>query len=165
MNNRIFLIGGGVLLLLIIALAFSLITTNTKEETAHLTTDATPATTTVATPTLPDGKTNLQFELFSPIQGATIASPLNLTGRARGTWFFEASFPIELRDNDGALIASAIAQSQSDWMTEDFVDWSTTMTWGATSTTATSGVLVFKKDNPSGMPEHDASVKIPVLLQ
>ena len=162
--------GGVIAILLVSAVGYALLAGNTPKESAHVTTDATPQTIETVTPPLPDGKSNLQFEVFpdamgNTIEGSVIQSPLALSGRARGTWYFEASFPIELRDDTGKTLAVAIATAQSDWMTEDFVDWTATMTWSATSTTATSGVLIFKKDNPSGLPEHDASIEMSVLLK
>jgi hypothetical protein len=164
MNNRIFILGGSAVLLIIIALVLALRSDNIPEST-HVSIDATPATTSPATPSLPDGKSNIQFELFAPTEGAVIASPLDMMGRARGTWFFEASFPIELRDANGVTLATIPAQANTDWMTEEFVDWSARIAWSATSTTATSGVLIFRKDNPSGLPEHDASIEVPVLFR
>ncbi len=91
-----------------------------------------------------------------------IENPLRLSGKARGMWFFEASFPIELRDSDGNLLGQAIAQAQSDWMTTEFVSFNGILSW-ATSTTK-SGVLLLKKDNPSGLPEHDRTLIIPVVF-
>lgn len=168
MNKRIFLLGGSTLLLIIVAIVLSMGDVIKKNQ--HITTDTAPATTESTPILLPDGKSNLSFEIFqlpdgSMLEGSVIKSPLALSGRARGTWYFEASFPIELKDSEGNTLVTAVAQAQSDWMTEDFVDWSATMTWDAASTTATSGVLIFKKDNPSGLPEHDASLEIPILFQ
>lgn len=40
------------------------------------------------------------IEVTGPANNAQITSPLTLTGRARGPWYFEASFPIELQDNN-----------------------------------------------------------------
>lgn len=95
--------------------------------------------------------------------GDTITSPLVITGEARGMWFFEASFPITLEDANGNLLVTAVAQAGSDWMTEDFVPFTATLTFNRG--TSTQGFLVFKKDNPSGLPEHDAELRLPVVLE
>ncbi|NOS66821.1 MAG: hypothetical protein HOO67_00405 [Candidatus Peribacteraceae bacterium] len=97
-----------------------------------------------------------------PKANAVVQSPLTVTGTARGTWYFEASFPIKLLDDQGNELASAVAQAQGDWMTEDFVPFVTTLTF---TTTAKMGTLVLQKDNPSGMPENDKSVSIPVRFE
>ena len=63
----------------------------------------------------------------APRPNQTISSPLVLEGEARGVWFFEASFPARLFDDDGNEIAVAIAQAQGEWMTEDFVPFLATL--------------------------------------
>jgi len=95
-------------------------------------------------------------------ENTEISSPLVITGQARGFWFFEASFPVALEDATGQTIAFSIAQADGEWMTEDFVPFATTLTFG--STTSTTGTLVFKKNNPSGLPENDDELRIPVKI-
>lgn len=92
--------------------------------------------------------------------GDAIASPLTLTGEARGTWYFEASFPIHLYDADGKELAVAVAQAQSEWMTAEFVPFRAEMTFAKPATA--TGTLIFRKDNPSGLPEHDDELRIAV---
>lgn len=96
----------------------------------------------------------------SPRSNQIISSPLVLEGQARGTWFFEASFPIRLFDANGKELGVAVAQAQGEWMTQEFVPFLATMEF-ETPTTAT-GALVFEKDNPSGLPEHADSLVMPV---
>ncbi len=98
----------------------------------------------------------------SPQPNDTITSPVHIEGQARGYWYFEASFPVKLYDADDNLIVSSAAQAQSDWMTEDFVPFELDLTF-PTPATAT-GKLVLEKDNPSGLPENDASIEIPVTF-
>lgn len=88
------------------------------------------------------------IEVTAPLPNTSLTSPLTITGRARGFWYFEASFPIELRDANNVLIAKAIAQAQGDWMTEDFVPFIATLTFPA-QPAGSQGVLTFKNDNPS----------------
>lgn len=97
----------------------------------------------------------------APAKGAYVASPTTVKGFARGYWYFEASFPVEIRDGNGTLLAAGPAQAETDWMTEQYVPFSTTLLWSAAPATDT-GVVVFRRDNPSGLPENDASVEIPV---
>ena len=98
--------------------------------------------------------------LTSPLPQATITSPLVVQGKAKGTWYFEASFPVQLLDAHGQELASSAAQSDGDWMTSDFVPFTAELTF--TAPTTSTGMLVLRKDNPSGDPEHDASVNIPI---
>mgnify|MGYP000305287555 CR=1 FL=1 len=83
-----------------------------------------------------------------------------MSGEARGTWYFEASFPVKLLDGNGKVLAAIPAQAKSDWMTTDFVPFTGTLTFENPKTP--TGTLVFQKDNPSGLPQHDASMNIPV---
>ena len=99
----------------------------------------------------------------TPLPNTAIKSPLQIKGKARGTWYFEASFPVELIDANGKQLVIMPIQADGEWMTEDFVPFSAILTWG-TSTTPT-GTLIFHRDNPSGLPEHDKEIRIPVLLQ
>lgn len=89
-----------------------------------------------------------------------IKSPLIIKGQARGSWFFEAVFPIDLYDAQGREIATTQARALSDWTTSDFVPFQATLTFKALS--STTGVLNFNKDNPSGMPQNDDKLSISV---
>jgi hypothetical protein len=98
----------------------------------------------------------------TPLPNTKVTSPLHLTGSARGMWYFEASFPIRLVDANGNIIAQTHAEAQGEWMTENFVPFTSTLTW-ATSTGG-AGTIIFMRDNPSGLPENDAQIEIPVTL-
>ncbi len=115
-----------------------------------------------ATP-IPD-KSNL-IKLEYPIPNQVVASPLIIRGQARGNWFFEASFPVELIDSNGKIIASGIATAQSDWMTEDFVPFEAELIFEIdTESYSNTGTLILHKDNPSGMPELSDALEIIVKL-
>jgi len=101
-----------------------------------------------------------KIRVTSPSSEAVVSSPLTVSGEARGTWYFEASFPVKLFDADGNQLAVVPAQAQGDWMTEDYVPFSAVLTFDAPATA--TGTLVFQKDNPSGLPENDDEVRIPV---
>lgn len=110
------------------------------------------------------GNANELIELIqvdSPRPNDKITSPLTVTGQARGTWFFEAQFPVKIVDANGAELGNGIATAQSDWMTEDFVPFATATIEFSTPTTAT-GNLILKKDNPSGLPENDNQLIVPI---
>jgi len=108
-------------------------------------------------------KTDL-IRLDNPRPGQTITSPLLISGQARGTWFFEASFPVVLTDWDGLIIAEGIAQAEGDWMTEDFVPFSATLEFDNPSL-YNRGALILQKDNPSGLPENDDALEVPIFYK
>lgn len=105
------------------------------------------------------------IEVDAPAMNATVSSPLTITGKARGNWYFEASAPVMLTDWDGKVIAQGHIEAQGDWMTTDFVPFTATLTF--TTPTAgdpavNRGTLILKNDNPSGDPAKDKAVEIPV---
>ncbi len=89
-----------------------------------------------------------------------IKSPLVINGSAIGTWYFEASFPIELLDGNGKQIFAGPVQAKGDWMTTDFVPFSVVVTFDRPFTS--KGTLILHKNNPSGEPSRDDSLVIPV---
>lgn len=99
-----------------------------------------------------------------PSADEKISSPLVVKGEARGTYFFEASFPVVLTDWDGLIIAEGIAQAQSEWMTEDFVPFVANLEFKRPDF-GDRGFLILKKDNPSGLPEHDFAKEIPIYFK
>lgn len=102
------------------------------------------------------------IRIDSPRPTQQVSSPLEIRGQARGSWFFEASFPVKLLDANGSTLASGIATAQGEWMTSEFVPFTATLTYAVPSVGA--GTLVLQKDNPSGLPEHDDQLIVPVAL-
>ena len=98
-----------------------------------------------------------------PEKNQVISSPLLIEGKARGTWFFEASFPIKLFDENNFLLGITVAQALGNWMTEDFVQFSATLPLAVSSTK--KGVLILEKDNPSGLPENADELRVPVVFK
>lgn len=115
----------------------------------------------VVEPTIPPtAPADTLVRVQAPQVNEVIQNPLQIRGEARGTYFFEASFPVKLLDANGQEVATTIATAETDWMTEDFVPFTATLTFIRPATE--TGSLVFMRDNPSGLPEHDASFIVPV---
>ncbi len=116
----------------------------------------------------PRAETPVEDDLIiitAPTPNQEVASPIYVSGRARGTWFFEASFPITVVNWDGLIIGEGIATAEGDWMTEEFVPFTASITYSLDKDTPyTRGAIILKKDNPSGLPEHDDAREIPVTL-
>lgn len=102
------------------------------------------------------------IQLNSPRSGEEIKSPLTIEGKARGFWFFEASFPIKIITEENELIAQGIAQAQEEWMTEDFVPFKGEVNFTVSS--IERGWLILEKDNPSDLPENDDELRVPIIL-
>lgn len=99
----------------------------------------------------------------TPLRGQVVASPLTVSGKARGTWFFEANLPVTLKDLSGNVLAQVGAQAVGDWMTEDHVNFTIVLEFEVPSDEF--GVLVIEKDNPSGLEEFDKSFTVPVRFR
>ncbi len=95
-----------------------------------------------------------------PLAGQTLASPITLSGRARGSWFFEASFPVQLLDEDGSVLGAAAVTAQSDWQTQDYVPFSGSLSF--TRPKGKTGSLIFRNDNPSGSPQNQKEFRLKV---
>ncbi len=120
-----------------------------------------PTPTATTTPTTEYGTIDNLISVDAPAKNAVVSSPLTITGTARGTWYFEASAPVELRDTSGKVIAQGHVDAQGDWMTEDFVPFKVTLTF-AKQPAGSTGTLVLKNDNPSGDPARQKELDIPV---
>jgi hypothetical protein len=109
------------------------------------------------------------IKIESPAGMAVIATPLALKGQARGNWFFEGSAPVSLVDWDGKIIAEGMVTAEGEWMTTEFVPFTGTLEFVSPYTPGDEdfmkrGSLIFKKDNPSGLPENDDALELPVLF-
>lgn len=102
------------------------------------------------------------IHIDSPRPNELIESPLIVQGQARGTWFFEANFQVRLLDVNGVEIGSAIAEAQTDWMTEEFVPYKATLHFEPSTE---KGTLELIKSNPSGLPENSDTLIVPVTFR
>ena len=111
---------------------------------------------------------NIVVEL--PFPGAVTGKEFSVIGKARGPWFFEASFPVEVLDENGNRLAIAVAQAQPDpitgeinWMTTEFVPFKAEVK--VPESYIGPATLTLHRDNASGLPEHDASISFPIIIE
>lgn len=98
-----------------------------------------------------------------PFPGAVTGKTFSVIGKARGNWFFEASFPFEVLDNRGNVLYKGIGQATSDWMTTEFVPFKADVVIPTTYTG--EAMLILRKDNPSGESQYDASISFPFTIE
>jgi hypothetical protein len=98
----------------------------------------------------------------SPRPNELIKGLVSVSGRARGPWYFEASFPVVLVDENGNELATAIAQAEGEWMTENFVPFKASL--NIPDSFNGKAKLILKKDNPSGEPQFDDELIVPVVI-
>lgn len=92
-----------------------------------------------------------------------ITSPLTIKGEARSDWFFEGVFPIKLVAENGTELGSTQAKAATDWTVPGNIEFSAVLKYK--KSTSTAGILIFSKDNPSGLLQNEAAYAIPVLLK
>ena len=124
------------------------------------TTDDTPATPTAQVVWKNADENKIQ--VTSPQPGATVAPTFTVSGKARSTWYFEASFPLEVLDANGKSLKVMPVQAGGDWMTTEFVPF---MLQVAIPNYKGKATLILRNDNPSGLPENEASISIPIVIQ
>ncbi len=105
----------------------------------------------------------INIRVMSPTVNATIKSPLKITGEAKGSWFFEASFPVKIVDIGGSVLGEGVAQAQGDSMTDEYVPFKAEIKFDING--STGGDIIFQKSNPSGLPENAGSFSFPILFE
>ncbi len=127
--------------------------TSTNEST--LPTPSTSATSSSALDT--------QVTVTSPLSGATVAHTFDVAGTAPGGWFFEAVFPIQVRDGNDDLIGTSQGRAHGDWMQPGLVTFTSQVTVDASYKGPAN--LILLKDNPSGNPETADEVTVPIIIK
>ena len=102
------------------------------------------------------------IKVDNPRPNTLLISPLEIKGAARGTWFFEAQAGAKLLDEDGEEVATGIVQTEGDWMTGEFVGFSGELLFERQE--SGKGTLVLENANPSGLPENQIQLIIPVIF-
>lgn len=124
------------------------------------------------------GPLSARVEVRYPRPGQAVFSPLVVAGEAPGGWYFEATFPLRLQAAAGRTVADSFATAEGEWMTDGPVAYRGALRFGAGATdraapaggagaaggTTREAELVLERSNASGLPEHEASVRVPVRL-
>lgn len=104
----------------------------------------------------------------SPTVDSTVtASPLVIKGKAKGSWFFEATAPVSIVNWDGLIIGEGYIKVDEgyDWMTTEMVPFTGTISYDASQLGAYKyGWIIMKKDNPSGEPQFDDSLEFKIFF-
>jgi hypothetical protein len=101
-----------------------------------------------------------------PADGSKVMSPLEVAGIAPNDWYFEAVFPLTLVGADGAVLAEAPAQAQTDWTVVGPVTFRGRLAFNVDKDTPAT--LVLEEDMPGQDDKGDdkpaRTVRIPVVL-
>ncbi len=99
--------------------------------------------------------------------GSTITDGQVITGTLTGGYFFEANARASLLDADKNVMTTFPIAATSDWMTAGPVNFKMIVNYAVDDTPIRKGpgYLSIHNDNPSGMPENDKYVDIPVIIE
>lgn len=154
-----------IILIIIIALVVLFKYKKTEAPTADLSNVSETQTPGKSIPPPPAKVSSDDIVIDSPVSGGVVSSgTVHVSGRARGTWYFEASAPFEIQDSNKKVIAHGHVTAQGDWMTTNIVPFTGEVAF-TIPTGVTSGYIVFRNDNPSGDPAKDKQVSVPVMFK
>lgn len=122
------------------------------------------STTTIATTTLATSSVDMRVDIQTPLPNSEVTSPIIVSGKAKGNWFFEANAGLAVLDANKQPITIGNVMATSDWMTTEYVSFTGKITYPA-SYKGQSGYIQFSNDNPSGLPENSKTFLVPVLFR
>jgi hypothetical protein len=158
-----------VLLLLVIGVMF---TNNGSKNATTAVSSSSHATTSIRSTASGQVSTNTssstvplsaRVTVLFPKSGAVVGRTFAIAGSAPGGWYFESSFPIQVRDRDDNVIGRGIGKAQTDWMVDTLVAFKSSIT--LTNTYVGPANLILLRDNPSGLPENADLVTIPIIVK
>lgn len=100
-----------------------------------------------------------ELYLATPQSSEMITSPQSVEGWLNNSWAFEGSFVISLFDGNGIELYRGPA-SMPDWTTPGLSGFTASLKFN--SPTTPTGTLRIENDNPSGLPEYEKHIDIPV---
>jgi uncharacterized membrane protein YqiK len=103
------------------------------------------------------------IQVNTPLPNQLVSNPVIIEGKARGYWFFEGDAPVLIKDSMGNIIGQGIVRAKGNWMTVQFVNFQAQV--NITQPQSFEGEIILLKDNPSGLPENDDQLIIPVKFK
>ncbi|MBD3270134.1 hypothetical protein GF376_01260 [Candidatus Peregrinibacteria bacterium] len=107
---------------------------------------------------------NDNIKITYPLPGETVSSPLRITGSAESIWFFEASFPVTLKNSQNQIITQSVAQAKENWMQEGMIEFEATLDFDTSEIENSEVILLLENANPSGLPENAKSIEYKIFI-
>lgn len=108
-----------------------------------------------------DAKDLIVIDTPKPFQ--KVQNPIYIKGKAKGFFFFEATFPVRIEDENGNIVKEFYIMTKENWMSEDFVSFETNLY--IDDLKIKRCFIIFEKANPSGLKENKFEIKIPVYFE
>lgn len=118
----------------------------------------------VVTPLPTPEVTGLKDDLvsFSIAPGAKVKGVMDATGVLKNAYFFEANVRVAILDGDKQTLREGFGTATTEWMTTGPVSFKTKLDF--TGLAAGPGFIAIRNDNPSGLPENDKEIFIPIVI-
>ncbi len=95
--------------------------------------------------------------------GQEVGGKLKIKGSVKGAYFFEANILINILDTNKNILKNGHATATSEWMTADPVVFEGDIDF--TNIANGPAYIEIHNDNASGLPEHDKSILIPIIIK
>ncbi len=94
-----------------------------------------------------------------------LVGKMDAVGVIKGGYFFEGNIVVNILDKDKKLLRAGHGEATTDWMTSGPVSFKATIdASGLPGAYGGPGYIEIRNDNPSGLPENDKSILIPVTI-
>lgn len=103
-----------------------------------------------------------QIRVTSVSGNQEVSSPVVIQGQARGNWFFEEKFLVQVTDEAGKVLGRTNAQAKGDVTPEEFIPFIATVDFPTPS--GVTGYIVLQKMTALGTVETGMSLKVPVYF-
>jgi hypothetical protein len=100
---------------------------------------------------------------FSVLPNSKVGGVLSYQGAIKGAYFFEANIVINILDAKGNLLKQSNTMATTDWMTAEPVSFAGSI--DLTGLAKGPAYFEIHNDNASGLPEHDKSILIPIVIE
>jgi hypothetical protein len=100
---------------------------------------------------------------FSIKPGQEVSGKMTATGILSGGYFFEANVGVRILDANKKVLKNGYGMATADWMTAGPIPFTTTIDF--TGLPKGKAYVEIRADNPSGLPEYDMSIFIPIVIK
>lgn len=100
---------------------------------------------------------------FSILPGSKVRGLVAYRGVIKGAYFFEANIGISVLDLNKNVLKNSYAMATTEWMTAGPVSFEGKLDFSGLP--PGPAYIEIHNDNASGLPEHDKSVLVPVVIE
>ncbi len=95
--------------------------------------------------------------------GQEVGGKFKIVGAVKGAYFFEANIIINILDVNKNVLKKGYATATNEWMTVEPVSFEGDIDF--TNLPSGPAYIEIHNDNASGLPEHDKSILIPIIIK